>query len=89
MPTPDELRAAADAWMTSEGKLLEVPARTGALYVLPAWGFLEAVEVRFSPPIPNMDAASPYQIILAPIDPMPGFQVFARVRNVRDTRLPR
>lgn len=68
------------------GKLIEVTARTGAMFVIPSWGFLEAIEIRFTPPTPNLDAARPMRLILEPIDNdrVPSFQVFARVRDVKD-----
>lgn len=71
--------------MAETGRLIEVAARTGSLYVIPPWGYLEAVEVRFTPPLANMDASAPLRLILEPMDgagSLAGMQVFARVRDV-------
>lgn len=71
--------------MAETGKRIEVTARTGDLYELPAWGFLEAVEVVFTPPVPNMNVASPHRLIVEWLSDAPqGVQVFAVVRNVKD-----
>ena len=72
--------------IADSGKLIEVVARTGSFYEIPAYGFLEAIEIRFTPPLPNMDANYLNKLILDVVSgPMATAspQVFARVRNVR------
>lgn len=71
------------AQMSNHGKLIEVEPRTGSLYIIPAYGFLEGVEIRFTPPVTNMDAAKPYRFIIEPIDGELPMQVFARVRSIK------
>jgi hypothetical protein len=69
--------------MADAGKRIEVTARTGDLYTLPAWGYLEAVEVRFTPPVDNMNENNPHRLIIEWLTDAPaGVQVYAIVRNV-------
>lgn len=67
------------------GHLIEVQPRTGNLFVIPAWGYLEALEVRWTPPLPNMDVGLPINVIIEPfaMGQLQPFQVFARVRDVK------
>lgn len=63
-------------------KVIEVKPRTGRLYEIPAYGFLEQIEIRFADPIPNMDAGNPYRLLIDYLPDDAPFQVFAKVRNV-------
>jgi len=73
--------------MADSGKLIEVVARTGSFYEIPAWGFLEAIEIRFTPPLPNMEAGNLNKLIIDVVSGTMGSaspQVFARVRDVKE-----
>lgn len=65
---------------TLPARVIEVPARTGTLYQLPAYGFLEEIEIRWPDPLPNMDAGNLYEMLVERLPP--GFQVFVKVRSV-------
>lgn len=60
-------------------KAIEIQPRTGTLYQIPAWGWLEEIEIRWIDPVPNMDAGNLYEMLVERLPP--GFQVFAIVRN--------
>ena len=73
--------------ISNEGKMEELHPRTGDYFIVPAFGFIEAIEIRFTPPIPNMEAAAPYRMIVeffAADGTRVPHQVFARFRKVAD-----
>lgn len=63
-------------------KVIPVTPRTGDLYQIPAWGYLEEIEIRFLPPLANMDANNLWEVLIERL-PKNSFQVFAKVRNVK------
>lgn len=66
-------------------RLIELAPRTGSLYILPAWGYLEGIEIRYVDPIANMDTGQPHEMLIERLPP--GFQVYLKVRDVPDPRL--
>lgn len=62
-------------------KTIQVKRRTGDLWQVPPWGYLEQIEIRWVDPIPNMDCHTPIEFLLERLPP--GYEIIAKVRNVR------
>jgi hypothetical protein len=52
-----------DALKAATTTRLRVPVDERPRYIIPAWGFLEEIEIRPRADCPNFDAAAPYTMI--------------------------
>lgn len=57
-----------------------IKPRTGALFQIQPWGFLERIEIRYPNPLPNMNTCNVHEFILERLPE--GFEVFGVFRDV-------